>query len=211
MAASPILIYLLEFYKTATIMTLRELIKKDFDTDLEISGGFGNSIDNCISIHRTPMNDYVGIEYYILKCLGIGRRIEWKRIEQSLQFNNNKTIDKIKIETKQITETEIITQIENYYFDITECFENEAIENTFDENQTLDQIKQRIMEMINENDFNKKCIELLKSDNLFRDTDLTIEFLDIILADKSFPLYEKMMVNCKKPVMQVLRIISKEL
>ena len=27
----------------------------------------------------------------------------------------------MKIETVQITEDEVITQIENYYFDITEC------------------------------------------------------------------------------------------
>ena len=29
--------------------------------------------------------------------------------------------DKVKIETEQTTEKEIITQTENYYFDITEC------------------------------------------------------------------------------------------
>ena len=103
-------------------MTLKELLKKDFDADLEISGGFGNSIDNCIVIHKTHAKDYVGVEYYILECLGIGRGIEWKRIEQSLLNDKNRMIDKLKIETKQLTDTEIITQIENYYFDITECY-----------------------------------------------------------------------------------------
>ena len=103
-------------------MTLKELLKKDFDADLEISGGFGNSIDNCIIIHKTYKNDHVAIEYYILECLGIGRGIEWKRIEQSLLNDKNRMIDKLKIETTQLTDTEIITQIENYYFDITECF-----------------------------------------------------------------------------------------
>lgn len=103
-------------------MTLKELLKKDFDADLEISGGFGNSIDNCIIIHKTHKNDHVAIEYYILECLGIGRGIEWKRIEQSLLNDKNRMIDKLKIETTQLTDTEIITQIENYYFDITECY-----------------------------------------------------------------------------------------
>ena len=111
-------------------MTLKELLHQDFNTELEISGGFGNSIDNCIIIHRTPMNDYTGTEYYILKCLGKGRGIEWKMLEQALIKDKNRTIDKIKIETKEFTETQIITQIENYYFDISECFGD--IENDID-------------------------------------------------------------------------------
>ena len=103
-------------------MTLKELLKKDFGVELPISGDFGNSIDNTIIIHRENINDYVGTEYFILKCLGIGRKIEWKSLGQELLSYNNRKIDKIKIETKKTTQFEIITQIENYYFDITECF-----------------------------------------------------------------------------------------
>jgi len=54
--------------------------------------------------------------------LGKGRGIEWKKLGQELLIYNNKKIDKIKIETVELTETHIITQIENYYFDTTECF-----------------------------------------------------------------------------------------
>lgn len=103
-------------------MTLKDLLEKDFRVDLPISGGFGNSIDNAIIIHRNAINDYVGTEHFILKGLGIGRRIEWKILGQELLTHDSKKIDKIKIETKQLTEGEIITQIENYYFDITDCF-----------------------------------------------------------------------------------------
>lgn len=103
-------------------MTLKELLAKDFNVNLPISGGFGNSIDNAIIIHRDIINDYVGTEYTILKFLGIGRGITWKILRQELLSHNGRKIDKIKIETKQVTENEIITQIENYYFDITECF-----------------------------------------------------------------------------------------
>lgn len=102
-------------------MLIKKLIKKDFGVELPISGGLGNSIDNPIVIHRTELNDYVDTEYFILKCLGIGRRIKWKMINQALLSHNNKDIDRIKIETIEITETEIITSIENYYFDISEC------------------------------------------------------------------------------------------
>jgi len=103
-------------------MTLKEIIKSDFEVDLDISGGYGNSQENSIIIHRTSLNDYVGIEHFILKCLGTVRRIEWKKIGQELLSANEKKIDKIKIETIKTTAQEIITQTENYYFDITECW-----------------------------------------------------------------------------------------
>jgi hypothetical protein len=105
---------------------LRKFLKQDFGFDFPISGGNGNSIDNPIVFNRTENNyDYVGYEYKILECLGKGRRIEWKLITQSLLNIENRKIDKIKIETKQFTDTEIITQIENYYFDVTNCYGND--------------------------------------------------------------------------------------
>ena len=104
-----------------THLELRQLLKEDFGIDFAISGGNGNSRDNPIVIHRQEPNDYTSTEYGILKCLGIGRRIEWKVIKQSLFYHNDKKLDQLKIETKQATENEIITQIENYYLDITEC------------------------------------------------------------------------------------------
>jgi hypothetical protein len=103
-------------------MTLKDLLKNDFGVELPISGGFGNSIENSVIIHKVGINDYVGTEQYILECLGKGRRIRWKILGQEFMNHNNKKIDKIKIETVQLTASEIITQIENYYFDITECF-----------------------------------------------------------------------------------------
>ena len=103
-------------------MTLKELIKLDFEVELPISGGFGNSLTTPIIIHRNGINDYLGIEIFILKCLGIGRKIEWKILSQELLIDNNSHIDKIKIETIELTENETITQIENFYFDITDCF-----------------------------------------------------------------------------------------
>jgi hypothetical protein len=102
-------------------MTLKEMLSKDFNVDLPISGEFGNSIDNPIIIHKTSLNDYIATEHFILKCIAIGRGIDWKKIGQGLYKHNDKNIDCIKIETTEITELEIITQIENYYFDITEC------------------------------------------------------------------------------------------
>lgn len=103
-------------------MTLKDLLSQDFRVELPISGGFGNSIENAVIIQRAGINDYVGIEHLIIECIGKGRQIKWKILGQELIIHNNKKIDKIKIETQQLTEIEIITQIENYYFDITEFF-----------------------------------------------------------------------------------------
>ena len=193
-------------------MTLTDLLKSDFWVELPISGGFGNSIDNAVIIHRSGINDYVGTEHFILKCLGKGRGIEWQILGQELLNHNDQQIDKIKIETKQTTELEIITQIENYYFDITECFGNEIqLATSFNAEETLKKIKERIIELESLNDFNKKCIELLRKEQLFNDSKLTIDFLDVIFKDESLPLFESMMNNKKQPIMDVLRIIGKEL
>lgn len=110
-------------------MDLRQVLKADFDIDYPISGGMGNSIDNPIIIHRQIPNDYTSVEYGILRCLGVGRRIEWKIVLQTLLEHNGRMVDRIKIETTQTTEDEVITQIENYYFDITECFGRGNTEN----------------------------------------------------------------------------------
>jgi hypothetical protein len=102
-------------------MNLKELLDRDFDMDLPISGGTGQSRDNPIIIHRRIPNDYTSVEYDILRCLGIGRGIEWKVLQQALLSHNGRSIDQLKIETIESRDDEIITQVENYYFDVTEC------------------------------------------------------------------------------------------
>lgn len=102
-------------------MDIRKLLLDDFGVDFPISGGMGNSIENPIVLEKAGMNDYVGTEYAILKYLGIGRGVEWKKLRQEYFIQNDRHIDIIKIETIQTSEEEIITQIENYYFDFTEC------------------------------------------------------------------------------------------
>ncbi len=101
---------------------LRELLKADFGIDFPISGGTGNSLDTAIVIHYEVPNYPVGVERGVLRCLGLGRGIEWKLVEQLLLEHNGRRIDKMTIETKETTPTQIITQTESYYFDITECF-----------------------------------------------------------------------------------------
>lgn len=102
-------------------MNLRKLLKDDFGIDFPISGGTGNSRDDAITIHREVPNDYTSVEYRILRCLGFGRGIEWEVIQQAVMHHKGRTLDQLKVQTKETTEDEIITQVENYYFDISEC------------------------------------------------------------------------------------------
>ena len=94
------------------------LLKSNFH--FPISGGSGKSIDDPITIKLTPGNDYVGIEYKLLRCLGIILGYEWNCIEQKLSFPNGKKIDQLKIEIIQRNSDQNI--VVDYFFDITECF-----------------------------------------------------------------------------------------
>lgn len=104
-------------------MNLRDLLLKDFGVDLPISGGLGNSRDSPIVVHRAMPNDFSQTEYLVLQCLGLGRGVEWNLLQQSLLSHNDRKIDQIKIETTKMVGEECVTQVENYYFDITECLE----------------------------------------------------------------------------------------
>ena len=101
---------------------LREQLLADFGIDFPISGGTGNSRESPIVVHYQVPNDYVGVEYAVLRCLGVGRGIEWTLVKASLFDLDGRWIEQIKIETKWETETELISQSENYYFDLTECY-----------------------------------------------------------------------------------------
>lgn len=57
-----------------TPINLKEMLLRDFDIDLPISGGTGNSKDNPIIIGLTK--NPAQVEYYVLECLGIGRNVE---------------------------------------------------------------------------------------------------------------------------------------
>ena len=108
---------------TSPQIDLRQMLVSDFGVDFPISGGTGGSRDTPIVVHYRVPNDYVGVEYGVLRCLGAGRRIEWRLLQNSLFEHNGRQLEQMKIEAKwTTTETELVTQVENYYFDITECF-----------------------------------------------------------------------------------------
>ena len=81
-------------------------------------------------IHRHKPNDYKAVEHGILRCVGIARRVEWTLIERRLIDHDGRSLEQITIETKATTAIEIVTQLESYYFDITECLDLDDTTNT---------------------------------------------------------------------------------
>ena len=74
-------------------------------------------------------------------------------------------------------------------------------------------IKERIIELESANEFNRKCVGLLRKGKFFEESemDLVMKFMDVIFNDESRPLFESMMDNSRKPILDVLRIVGKEL
>jgi hypothetical protein len=107
--------------KPNTAHSMKELLLRDFGVDLPISGGNGNSIENAVQILEMDSYSLASIELTYLQCLGQGRRIKWTLIGHELLRESHGVFEKLKIETVEETASEIITQIENYYFDITTC------------------------------------------------------------------------------------------
>ncbi len=58
-------------------------------------------------------------EMHILMAIGKGRGILWRTLARTPLENNRLSLEQIQIETKEVTASEIITQQENYYFDVS--------------------------------------------------------------------------------------------
>lgn len=93
--------------------TLREMLKNDFGMDLQIAGGFGQSRGDPIIILPSSDAEANQTEMLALRGLGKGRKVFWRTLATD---NVSETIVQHKIETKEVTKSEVITQTENYYF-----------------------------------------------------------------------------------------------
>ncbi len=100
-------------------MQLRDMLKRDFDLDLAISGGFGQSRGDPIIVLDCHGNAASQTIFNVLRGLGRGRQILWTMLADSRIDPQDKFIHQVKILTKFASKEEIITQRENYYFDLT--------------------------------------------------------------------------------------------
>jgi len=99
-------------------MSLKELLMRDFGYDLKISGGYGKSRDDPIILADSNLVLASLTEMTVIRALGKGRQILWRSIAKNPINHDGMLLEQLKIETKEITDDEIITQRENYYFNI---------------------------------------------------------------------------------------------
>jgi hypothetical protein len=105
-------------------MNLKDMLARDFGLNINISGGSGRNYSDPIVILDTNSYQALDTQMKLLLGLGMGRAIYWRVLERSTQQSGDCVIEKIEIETKELTESEIITQQEVYYFDVSRVKSN---------------------------------------------------------------------------------------
>lgn len=100
-------------------VNIREMLKRDFGLDLHISGGLGQRKDDPIVILDTSPLAASFTQMQVLRGIGKGRGVLWRTLARTPVQDASTALEQVKIETKEVTNTEVITQVENYYFDIS--------------------------------------------------------------------------------------------
>lgn len=100
-------------------ISLRDLLLRDWGTDLPIRGGYGQSRQDPIIITVADPETVAVTEMSTIGGLARGRGVFWRLLARTLLGDAWPHIEQIEIETVAIGATEIITQTENYYFDVT--------------------------------------------------------------------------------------------
>ena len=103
-------------------MKLKELLLKDFNIDLPISGSFGQSKDSPIVILTDNQEEASLTQYQILKCIYSVSEFTWRQTERSYIDSSAGLIEKVSSDVKYINkddESQIITEKRNFYFDLS--------------------------------------------------------------------------------------------
>jgi len=108
-------------------VNLRDMLKRDFGLELNISGGGGQSRDDPIVVLDSNRVDAAKTEMDVLRGLGIERGMLWTTLARTPVQHNGALFEQIKIGTKLVTQSVIITQRENYYFDVSMAGDAEKI------------------------------------------------------------------------------------
>lgn len=192
------------------MMTLKAMLQQDFGIDLPISGGSGRTLDNPIIMERRGINDYVGTERMLLTYLMKKREVEWIWKKQAFLMHGDRKLDEITIQTMDITTEGATVQLEQYYFDITDCLAVPVHKDVnFDETETLHQIVAGMEALKQASEFNRECIALLKKGQLSDDIQRLVAFSEVLLADEPLSrLFEDMMQHRKQAILVVLNRVA---
>jgi hypothetical protein len=100
-------------------ITLHDLLLHDWGVDLPICGGSGTSRDDPITITAADPETVARTQILTLRGICRGRGVFWRTIGRIPLSNELEGLEQFRIETVQLTETEIIPQTENHYFDVS--------------------------------------------------------------------------------------------
>jgi hypothetical protein len=96
----------------------RDRIKRDFGLDLPIGAGSGSSRDDPMAILASDPHEAAITQMLVLRCLGIALERLWRVRSRNSMDGHGGNIERVAIETKRLTPTEIITEQINHYFDL---------------------------------------------------------------------------------------------
>jgi hypothetical protein len=99
--------------------TLHDLLLGGLGIELPIRGGYGGSRQDPIIITAPDVDGVALARLLTLDALGRGRGIFWRTVAQTLLGDEWPGIEQFKIETVRLTETQMITRTENFYFDVS--------------------------------------------------------------------------------------------
>ena len=95
--------------------SLHDLLLRDWNTDLPIRGGFGQSREDPIIVDSSDQVKAAEVQMLVLRGLGRGRGIFWRCLDRHPLGGQWIGIEQFKIETVELTDNQIITRKEAYY------------------------------------------------------------------------------------------------
>ena len=103
---------------TARSLDLKSMLNRDFGFDLKIAGGLGGAAEDAIVIISSDPFEAAATQMLVLRGIGRSRGVLWRTLARVALESGGKWFEQVKIETKEVRSTEIVTQRENYYFDV---------------------------------------------------------------------------------------------
>jgi hypothetical protein len=101
-------------------IALHDLLLGGLGTELPIRGGYGCSRDDAIIITKPDADAVALTRLRTMQALGKGRGVFWRTLANTLLGEQWPNIEQFKIETVRLTDTQIVTRTENFYFDVSE-------------------------------------------------------------------------------------------
>ncbi len=108
-------------------VNLHDLLFEDFGVDLPIRGGAGEKTSPVI-VSAPTLQAFVDVQMEVLRCIGLGRRVAWRLLEQEVLHSTERTV-RAHIETIQFTELEIVTHRLGYHFVVESLVPGEDVNN----------------------------------------------------------------------------------